>query len=456
MAFSEREVTMATQEFSLPQFTCLTCRVGFPDGDIQRAHYKTDWHRYNLKRKVATLAPVSANAFRERVLAQRRDQEEQQAKEATNFVCEPCGKTFNTQGSHDSHMKSKKHKERCAKVAQAQKRKAEAQAVENATAEDTGASMEMAETPVQVAQPIVSATVSVSADVEQDAEDAVPAKNRQDVEEQKRKYVLLRKKMIAEYEAEQARKSGAMDASADGDEAPTEGQDNGEDDEEPILELFDCVFDTYRADNLEDLIAYMSKEHCFFIPNIEYVVDLEGLLRYLQLKVGNYFTCLACHKGFHSLEAVRNHMSDKSHKAVDYTEDGQAELGDFYDYSSTYPDDAELDDAARDMDLAVIGTGSTLKVDGMELVLPDGKRIGHREMKHYYKQRFRKEDTRESVVISRLAAQYKALGHSGFTAPAPLLRRDQARADRKTKRNSLGTALKQNRLQFHYREQVLV
>lgn len=26
-------------------FTCITCRVGFRDGDLQRNHYKTDWHR---------------------------------------------------------------------------------------------------------------------------------------------------------------------------------------------------------------------------------------------------------------------------------------------------------------------------------------------------------------------------------------------------------------------------
>jgi pre-60S factor REI1 len=34
------------------KFTCLNCRVGFPTAVAQRLHYKTDWHRYNLKRKV--------------------------------------------------------------------------------------------------------------------------------------------------------------------------------------------------------------------------------------------------------------------------------------------------------------------------------------------------------------------------------------------------------------------
>ena len=52
-------------------FTCITCRVGFIDGDTQRGHYKTDWHRYNLKRKVAELPPVTADTFQQKVLAQR-------------------------------------------------------------------------------------------------------------------------------------------------------------------------------------------------------------------------------------------------------------------------------------------------------------------------------------------------------------------------------------------------
>ena len=49
-------------------FTCITCRVVFVDGETQRAHYKTDWHRYNLKRKVAQLPSVTAENFRQRVL----------------------------------------------------------------------------------------------------------------------------------------------------------------------------------------------------------------------------------------------------------------------------------------------------------------------------------------------------------------------------------------------------
>jgi len=53
---------------SKPIFTCLACHVAFENAENQRIHYKSDWHRYNLKRKVADLEPLSAKEFHSRVL----------------------------------------------------------------------------------------------------------------------------------------------------------------------------------------------------------------------------------------------------------------------------------------------------------------------------------------------------------------------------------------------------
>ena len=44
-------------------FTCLACRVTFINAELQREHYRSEWHRYNLKRKVAELPPVTKEAF---------------------------------------------------------------------------------------------------------------------------------------------------------------------------------------------------------------------------------------------------------------------------------------------------------------------------------------------------------------------------------------------------------
>jgi pre-60S factor REI1 len=40
--------------------------VAFGTADAQRLHYRSDWHRYNLKRKVAELPPVDLAQFQQK------------------------------------------------------------------------------------------------------------------------------------------------------------------------------------------------------------------------------------------------------------------------------------------------------------------------------------------------------------------------------------------------------
>jgi pre-60S factor REI1 len=57
---------MSDQEILTPSsglYTCLACQVAFQSAEGQRNHYKSDWHRYNLKRKVVTLPPVTLDQF---------------------------------------------------------------------------------------------------------------------------------------------------------------------------------------------------------------------------------------------------------------------------------------------------------------------------------------------------------------------------------------------------------
>ena len=48
--------------------TCITCSVAFKEACGQRDHYKTDWHRYNLKRKVAEMPPIQEQEFKVRFI----------------------------------------------------------------------------------------------------------------------------------------------------------------------------------------------------------------------------------------------------------------------------------------------------------------------------------------------------------------------------------------------------
>ena len=90
------------------QFTCITCTVGFQNADLQRDHYKTDWHRYNLKRKVASLPPVTKADFEGRLAKHAADQAKAN-KISSNDYCVACSKNFSTDKAYNNHIKSKKH-----------------------------------------------------------------------------------------------------------------------------------------------------------------------------------------------------------------------------------------------------------------------------------------------------------------------------------------------------------
>ncbi|EDQ92761.1 uncharacterized protein MONBRDRAFT_17002 [Monosiga brevicollis MX1] len=400
------------------KFTCLNCRVGFPTAEAQRVHYKTEWHRYNLKRKVAGMAPLTADAFRARVTQQRQEAEDNAAQAKADYECTPCRKSFRSKNALESHLQSKKHLQMIMPSSTSSERTPEAA--------EAGAPTDASITP---ARPTPMATAAAASTT------SIPDAHRQPIAEQNRKYDELARRWEEKLAQEKLPEFV----------------------EEPVLEPQDCIFDTYRADSFEANIEYMSSRHGFFIPNVEFVVDLEGLVRYLQLKAGNYFTCLYCNKQLADLEGVRKHMEDKGHKMIDYSEEGQLELGDFYDFSSTYPDDSNLTDAERDADLtlAVHQHQGQLHRDGFDLVLPSGRRAGHRELNRYYKQHFKARDERDSVRIGRIVAQYRALGHKGVELPSEKVRRDQAYGIRWQRDKRLEIGMKHNSLQFHYREQVL-
>ncbi|XP_042883507.1 zinc finger protein 622-like [Penaeus japonicus] len=100
-------------------FTCLSCHVAFSDGDGQRDHFRSDWHRYNLMRKMSELPPVSRETYNEKVV-QVQGQCAKAAADADSQkpYCKPCKKTFATQMAYDNHVKSNKHVEKTMKYAE--------------------------------------------------------------------------------------------------------------------------------------------------------------------------------------------------------------------------------------------------------------------------------------------------------------------------------------------------
>lgn len=224
-----------------------------------------------------------------------------------------------------------------------------------------------------------------------------------------------------------------------------------------------CLFCSAPVfESIDENISHMASVHSFFIPDLEYLTDLSGLLSFLGERIAVDNICIFCLKKsreFRSLDAARKHMLDKGHCKIAYdTESERLAVSDFYDFSSSYPTvpgekkglpskrrvkvvvpDAELvedngwEDVDDDGDDGEFGEVVEASASGpedsedeesesddetnkpqitygdtvYELVLPSGARIGHRGLRRYYKQSFanplqgRAEDPNSGIGLVR-------------------------------------------------------
>jgi pre-60S factor REI1 len=119
----------------------------------------------------------------------------------------------------------------------------------------------------------------------------------------------------------------------------------------------------------------MERVHGLFIPEKQYLVKLEGLLAHLEEQVFELNECLTCGKVKANAYAVQTHMRDKSHCQIPYsTEEEQLEIGDFYDFRSTYSDgeddseDEEDEGQGGGAKLGAKREGKTVGEDGDEIM----------------------------------------------------------------------------------------
>lgn len=95
-----------------------------------------------------------------------------------------------------------------------------------------------------------------------------------------------------------------------------------------------CLFCSKKSCDIESNVKHMNLMHGFFIPEEQYLIDLEGMMEYLGFKVGAGATCVWCQKQFSSLHGARLHMLSKDHCRIYFDQDkATEEFKDFYDYS---------------------------------------------------------------------------------------------------------------------------
>lgn len=192
------------------------------------------------------------------------------------------------------------------------------------------------------------------------------------------------------------------------DEAEEEDAEDEEEDVDLSPEI--SLFDNKRFDSVDECLQYMSSKYGFFIPDFEFLEDLPGLLEYLSEKVRLGNICLYCQKRFRNMTAVQRHMVDKSHCKIAYEEGvDMDDVSDFYDFTATYEDrdDVEVDEDGNvvDEELETAPTG--------ELILPDGRILGHRSFRRYYKQYYRQVAPNEAVLAAQREELLRLTGKFG-------------------------------------------
>ena len=254
-------------------FNCNTCGVSFEGRDAMKSHYEGDLHRENVKRRVNGLVPLS------QAVLGARTHKTTTSMATTGYKCKICDKRFSTPQTLGSHIQSKQHREKKAKLQEAE----------------------------------------------------------------------LRKKVLAELEAEEDEESESLESSASLDSLldcePWEATAEKVGDEDKLTAT-DCLFCCIRAPDAESNLCHMAKTHNFTLPLAGNVSDVNGLLEYCALKL-NACVCLVCgleKKQYDTRRACQDHMQAAGHNMIKLNDED--EYQEFYDNSVSFKKKAPIGEAA--------------------------------------------------------------------------------------------------------------
>lgn len=222
------------------------------------------------------MPPISYEVFESKVQQFQDSSKEKTeiSKQEDSDYCAACGKKFKSHNAFENHVQSKKHKENMKKF------------------EENGGVKRK-----QVAQPQTGLT-------------------------------------LEQVKANEKEKEEESDDDGTGSWKTVDSNEDFEYDETKAIPSTSCLFCTVKSDSVEANLEHMTS-HGFFIPDVEYCKDAEGLLNYLGMKVGCGGLCTLCNRRsryFRSVDAVRKHMRDKQHCRFSIEEDEIVEYLDFYDY----------------------------------------------------------------------------------------------------------------------------
>ena len=298
--------------------------------------------RYNLKRRVASLPPLSSEVFAEKVLNAQASSSAVAAKVSFEKICAACQKTYYSENAYQNHLGSQKHRLRTAVLAKDGKTSLddEVASVVSSTISlgepiNTAPADEAVEPPAEAIDPEAEAEFSKVVNgiketsiIDNEPVSRRPSRPHHSSNEQREEHPLSPQKEVDSPSISTTKSASSASA---------------------IL-LNRCLFCNYDSPNLKLSVMHMSKYHGMFVPEQHYLVDLEGLITWLREKIFELHECLYCHKFKGSAEGIQTHMRDKGHCMIAFeSEEDMIEVGQYYDFRSTYSDQEDSDESMEDI-----------------------------------------------------------------------------------------------------------
>lgn len=401
---------------------------------------RTEWHRYNLKRRVAQLPSILLDVFAEKVLElQRQIEEEGENEDEYGFYVNHRRKAAGERQLTKKDLKN---------IARVEARRGR-----------------HPETGVLLSERAASPAVSVGSELSE--------------------FSLGESIHYSEVDSN-------IDTSSDYNYSDSTHSDwdslHGSDDDGSLLSdnedfldelAFEILPNTYcfycgkNNEELENNIRHMSHRHGLYIPERTYLVDLDGLLTFLNEVVTLDHECLVCGFLGKSLESIRQHIQSKGHCTIPYdTKEERAIIAEFYNFDvdakpkalmsskkvsfREVPDTEYVDVIAdNDSDEYSKDTSGQLDATGVELTLPTGSRVGHRSMVRYYRQNL--PVPRESPELNRTVALVDRRFAPGLTgAQVTRQEKDMRRLEAKARNvHERKTKSRRANYQAHFRDEIL-
>lgn len=370
---------------------------------------KSEWHRYNLKRRVAELPPIDEDMFNSKFTALSVSESKIQ--------------------NSDEKMSKKEKRRKEKEILQAKKR-----------------------------------------EILRMAREAMISSTRQDDIGQSAKIEPESQEDISKPQLPLEGSLQENDAEGDLQEALLEEKISNRVEIPPTTCLFCHPKKNATFENIDSNIQHMYLSHGLYIPERKYLKDQEGLIKYLGEKIGLGNVCLCCSYQGRNLESVREHMRYKRHMRIPYeTEDEKLEISEFYDFMSSYDapqiintesteddweDVSSADDSDDDLEEVVDPYEGALFVHNKELHLPSGAVAGHRSLQRYYKQNLPPErvlsEGQGTVVAAETRHMYRLADKKELSTKKRMWSRQKKREDINDRR-----AAKFINNQPHYRDQLL-